>query len=97
MTVAHIGKASADRHMQVSAELREWADRVQRGEVESVGLVVIRAPERLAHVSHQAVLDDADRVMLLGALRVLEEDIARHVYDDMREGSAHDVPEGDGA
>lgn len=94
--VTHIGSASPDRRMQAAAGLREWADRVQRGEVESIGLVVIHGTPPLAHIAYQNVLDGAERLRVLGAVRILDEVIARQVWEEMSERDPFAAPE-DGA
>lgn len=99
MTVTRIGAAAPEGSPRHVADcLREWADRVEAGEVSAYGLVVVHGEGQWLHLACRTIGElDGDTfsnalVKLLAGGRLLTDLAAEHVRRELfAEVSVHDL------
>lgn len=99
MNVTRIEAAApvgSPRH--VAGLLREWAERVEAGDVVAYGLVMVHGADRLIHLGCRPIGEGNEPalVTLLAGARLLTDLAAEHVRTElMSETDAYDLPRGE--
>ena len=95
MKVTRIGAAAPEGSPRHVADCpREWADRVESGDVMAYGLVMVHGPDKTLHMAWRGMNPDSsdDCVKLFAGLQLAADMVAEHVRDAMfAEVDVHDL------